>query len=360
MRTRVCVCVCVWVVQVAANEPVAPVGPLHVVDVGDAAALRARGVGRAVQHLVVGVEAEGAHRQQLLAQLAVGRQRVDVALPCAQQERARVSTGCAGLNCNWLTVAAVVALARRERVVAAALAVSERRPRVGRLVAAQAAHDARGAVLGEAIRQLKHELVRARLGLEERILVAPHEDRARHDLGWRGGGAGLDGRRRRRRRRVLDQRGDALVVGGHHGLRVDQVLGEGDQVLVHGDVGARLRERVDLRLPDLVHLVVAQQHVAVVAVGARDLDVGGRARGDRVVDADFLGCERGGGWARSLVPGRSRNLTRGPDRGLSGVVGLQRGRSGCARPTSWTRTWSSRSRRRARPRGTAAQRRSPR
>jgi len=201
------------------------------------------------------------------------------------------------LNCNWLTVAAVVALARGERVVAAALAVVERRPGVGRLVAAQAAHDARGAVLGEAVGQLEHELVRARLGLEERVLVPAHEGGARHDLGRRGGGAGGRGRRRRRWRRVLDQRGDALVVGGHHGLRVDQVLGEGDQVLVHGDVGTRLLERVAVGLPNGVQLVVAQQHVAVVAVGARDLDVGGRARGDGVVDADFLGCER-----RSLVP----------------------------------------------------------
>jgi hypothetical protein len=76
------------------------------------------------------------------------------------------------------------------------------------------------------------------------------------------------------------------------------VIGEGDEVLVHGDVDAHLRELVALGLAGRVQLVVAQQHVAVVAVGARDLDVGLGARGERVIDLDFLVGEKREGWVR--------------------------------------------------------------
>ena len=115
------------------------IGADHVLDVGDAAALRARRVGRAVgddplvddvaksvkegrrdpgrlvtvvvvpSRLIAVGEAKGADREQFLAQLLLGRHRVHVAFP----------------------VAAVVALARRARVVAQALDAADRHPRVG-------------------------------------------------------------------------------------------------------------------------------------------------------------------------------------------------------------------------------------
>ena len=268
------------------------VGPDHVLHVSDAAALRARRVGRAIGDLLNAFHlghAKGAHREQLLALLfALGRHRIRVAFP----------------------VAAVVALARRERVVAAALDAVERHPRVRRLVRVEAAHGAGGAVLDEAVVQLEDELVLARLEVEEVALVARDERAPAHGLGrcgWVQRRVRVEqlghGRRRRRRRRLgREQRDAAPAIGRpHQCLRVDQVLGKGDQVLVHGDVSAHLRELVALRLPRSVQLVVAHQHVAVVAVGARELDVGIRARGDCVVDADFE-------WIGHNAPGRHEGI----------------------------------------------------
>ena len=140
------------------------IGPTHVLDVRDAAALRARGVRRAVGHPIARVHAVRPHGQELLAQLAVGRERVDLGLP----------------------VAAVVLLARRQRVVPATLDVVERHPRMRRLVAGEAAHGVVGAVLDEALVELEHELIRARLALDDQLLVALDEQLAAQHLGRRG------------------------------------------------------------------------------------------------------------------------------------------------------------------------------
>lgn len=61
------------------------VGSAHVLNVRHTAALCARRIGRTVGNLVVDVDAERTHVKKFLAQLAVGRQWVDVRLPCATQ-----------------------------------------------------------------------------------------------------------------------------------------------------------------------------------------------------------------------------------------------------------------------------------
>ena len=127
---------------------VAPVGPDHVLHVGDARALRARGVRRAVRRRARLGHAVGPDLEQLLALLEVRRQRVDLRVP----------------------VAAVVLLARLERGVAAALDAVERDPRVGRLVGREAADGLVGAVGDEALAVLLNGEVHQRLVDRELLL----------------------------------------------------------------------------------------------------------------------------------------------------------------------------------------------
>ena len=206
---------CVCVVQVAANEPVLTVGADHVLDVGDAAALRARRVGRAVVNRVpwhalvaelAGLDhAKGADREQLLALLlGRGRHRVGVALPVCERARRAPVRGWVVVRV-WaarcaLRTSAVVALARRARVVAAALDAAERHPGVGRLgfrasLEVRPHTVARGAVLDEAVAQLEHELVPARLAVEEQALVPRDEHAARSRSRAARAGAGAPTRR---------------------------------------------------------------------------------------------------------------------------------------------------------------------
>ena len=61
--------------------PVAPIGPVHVLQIGDARTLRARRVGRTKRRSVLVANAVGSDLEQLLAPLGVGGERIDVRIP---------------------------------------------------------------------------------------------------------------------------------------------------------------------------------------------------------------------------------------------------------------------------------------
>ncbi len=60
---------------------VAPIGPVHVLQIGDARTLRARRVGRTKRRSVLVANAVGSDLEQLLAPLGVGCERIDVRIP---------------------------------------------------------------------------------------------------------------------------------------------------------------------------------------------------------------------------------------------------------------------------------------
>ena len=224
-------------------------------------------------------------------------------------QSARGRTVCRqGSGVTWfgcvVRTSAVVGLARGARVVAAALDAVERHPRIRARwgggvwrwwASGRRSDGALGAVPDEAVVQLDYELGLARLKVQHKPLVPSNQHLPRHGRGRCRGVHGRVGRHVRQGRRWRwrrwfggEQRCKSVFVGGHERLRVEKRLGEGGEGDVHVNVGAHLLQLVALDLPRLVELVVAQEHLAVVAVGACDLDVGLGARGDCEVDLYFL------------------------------------------------------------------------
>ena len=259
----------------------------HVLEVVDARAVRARGVGRAVVRFAVLGDAVGAHLEQLLAQLAIGRERVDLRVPIPTK----------------------VALARLARRVAAALDPVEGDPRVGRLVRVEPAHDARGPVGHKAAVEVGHERVATRLQVPQPLLEAPRLHEVGHLLGRRGRRAHRNRRRRRRRVRRGREHGDGARgrVDAEHRAAVLHVLPKREELVLRVDLRARGDELVLQRLAHAVALVVFEEHARVAAVGAHGLDVGCGAGGHGEVDGDlevvahlpaWFGRRGGGGWAK--------------------------------------------------------------